>query len=198
MPDHVPQTTIVRIAVVAVFAALALATNYALIGIPNVKIMDALVFLAAFLFGLKVGAAVGASTWAVYGFINPQGSADLILLSFLITGECFYALAGAGLRKTTIAQDLLESERFQRGFSLVFGTVGLLATLAYDVLTNFASWLFLTTSPYDALIVGLITGAPFALVHEISNLVLFSTAAPAAIVAAKRFRLTQLTETSAS
>jgi len=197
MPDHVPQTTIVRIAVVAVFAALALATNYALIGIPNVKIMDALVFLAAFLFGLKVGLAVGASTWAVYGFINPQGSADLILLSFLITGECFYALAGTGLRKTTIARDLLD-KGFRKGFSLVFGTVGLLATLAYDVLTNFASWLFLTTSPYDALIVGLITGAPFALVHEVSNLVLFSTAAPAAIVAAKRFRLTQLTETSAS
>ena len=190
MPDHGPQTTVVRIAVVAVFAALALATNYALIGIPNVKIMDALVFLAAFLFGLKVGLAVGASTWAVYGFINPQGSADLILLSFLVTGECFYALAGAGLRKTTIARDLLENKGFQKGFSLVFGTVGLLATLAYDVLTNFASWLFLTTSLYDALIIGLVTGAPFALVHEISNLVLFSTAAPAAIIAAKRFRLT--------
>ena len=197
MPGHVPQTIIVRIAVVAVFAALALATNYALIGIPNVKIMDALVFLAAFLFGVKVGLAVGASTWAVYGFINPQGSADLILLSFLITGECFYALAGAGLRKTTIARDLLD-KGFRKGFSLVFGTVGLLATLAYDVLTNFASWLFLTTSLYDALVIGLVTGAPFALVHEISNLVLFSTAAPAAIIAAKRFRLTQLTETSAS
>ena len=195
MPDQVPQTIIVRIAVVAVFAALALATNYALIGISNVKIMDALVFLAAFLFGLKVGLAVGASTWAVYGLINPQGSADLILLSFLVTGECFYALAGTGLRKTTIARDLLD-KGFRKGFSLVFGTVGLLATLSYDVLTNVASWLFLTTSPYDALIVGLITGAPFALVHEISNLVLFSTAAPAAIVAAKRFRLTQLTETS--
>src|SRR3972149_6267780 len=166
MPDHVPQTTIVRIAVVAVFAALALATNYALIGIPNVKIMDALVFLAAFLFGLKVGVAVGASTWAVYGFINPQGSADLILLSFLITGECFYALAGAGLRKTAIARDLLENKSFQKGFSLVFGTVGLL------------------------------TGAPSALAHKISTLVLFPTAAPAAIIAAKRFRLTQLTETS--
>ena len=196
MPDQVPQTIIVRIAVVAVFAALALATNYALIGISNVKIMDALVFLAAFLFGLKVGLAVGASTWAVYGLINPQGSADLILLSFLVTGECFYALAGAGLRRTTIARDLLENKGFRKGFSLVFGTVGLLATLAYDVLTNFASWLFRTTSLYDALIIGLVTGAPFALVHEISNLVLFSTAAPAAIIAAKRFRLTQLTETS--
>jgi hypothetical protein len=79
---------------------------------------------------------------------------------------------------------------------LVFGTVGLLATLAYDVLTNFASWLFLTTSPYDALIIGLVTGAPFALVHEISNLVLFSTAIPAAIIAARRVNWITLTEKS--
>lgn len=193
MPGRPQPSPIIKIAIVAVFAALALATNYALIGIPNVKVMDALVFLAAFLFGLKVGAAVGASTWVVYGFINPQGSADLILLSFLITGECIYALAGAGLRKTTITQDLLD---FPKRLSLVFGTVGLLATLAYDILTNFASWLFLTTSPYDALVIGLITGAPFAIVHEISNLVLFSTAAPAAIIAAKRFSWIQLTETN--
>lgn len=196
MPERPQSSPVFKIAIVAVFAALALATNYALIGIPNVKLMDALVFLAAFLFGLKVGAAVGGSTWIVYGFINPQGSADLILLSFLITGECFYALAAAGLRKTTIIQDFLESGRLSGKFSLVFGTVGLLATLAYDVLTNIASWLFLTTSFYDAVVFGLITGAPFSLIHEVSNLILFATATPAAIIAAKRLSWTNLTETS--
>ncbi len=190
-----PPSIITNISTIAVFASLALATNYALIGIPNVKLMDALVFLAAFLFGLRIGVGVAGSTWVVYGFINPQGSADLILLSFLIVGECFYALAGAGLRKTSIAQDLLEFGRFSGRFSLVFGTVGLLATFAYDVLTNFASWLFRTTSLYDSLIIGLITGAPFALLHEISNLILFATATPAAIIAAKRFSRTNLAET---
>ncbi len=183
--QRAPSST-VKIAIVAVFASLALATNYALIGIPNVKLMDALVFLAAFLFGLKVGVGVGASTWLVYGFINPQGSADLILMSFLITGECFYALAGAGLRKTEVAQDLLGGEGFTGKFSLLFGTVGLLSTLAYDILTNFASWLFRTSSLYDSLILGNIIGAPFSLLHEASNLVLFATAAPAAVIAAKR------------
>jgi len=40
---------------IAVFTALSLGTNYVMIDIPNVKLMDALIFIAAFLFGLEVG-----------------------------------------------------------------------------------------------------------------------------------------------
>jgi len=178
-----PATTI---AIVATFSALSLGTNYALIGIPNVKLMDALVFLSAFIFGLRVGIAVATSTWAVYGFVNPNGTADLILLSFLVVGESFYAIAGAGLRRTNLGQDLLVDKSPYARFSIVFGTLGLLATFAYDVLTNFASWLFKTNSLYDSLVIGLITGAPFALLHEVSNLVFFATTAPAAIIATRR------------
>ena len=180
------QPAVVRISIVAVFASLALATNYALIGVPNVKLMDALVFVSAFLFGLTVGIGVAGSTWLVYGFINPHGSADLVLLAFLIAGESFYAFAGAVVRKTAIAQDLLGRRGPYARFSLVFGTVGLLATVAYDVLTNFASWLFRASSLYESLVIGLITGAPFALLHEVSNLIVFATAVPAGIIAAKR------------
>lgn len=157
--------------------------------------MDALVFLAAFLYGLRIGVGVAGSTWLVYGFINPNGTDDLILLFFLIIGECFYAIAGGLLRRTTITRELLAEKGPFARTSLLFGTVGMLATLAYDVLTNFASWLFRTTSLYDSLIFGLITGAPFALVHEVSNLLLFATATPAAILAARRFNRILVPET---
>ncbi len=175
-----------KVALVAVFAGLSLGTNYALIGLPNVKIMDALVFVAAFVFGLRIGVGVAVSTWTIYGFVNPYGQDDLILLSFLITGECFYALAGALLRKTSVAKELVEDNHPYGRFSVLFGAAGVLSTLAYDVLTNFASWLFRTSSLYNSLVIGLITGAPFAFIHEISNLVFFATAAPAAILAIKR------------
>jgi len=191
-----------------------------MIGIVNVKLMDTLVFLAAFLFGLRIGVGVAVVSWGVYGFINPYGADDLILLSFLVAGECFYAITGFALRRTSLERELPVEKKYPtrtamvpaplrtlrariairltsfRGFvtrlisygrlSLLFGTAGLLSTLAYDVLTNFASWLFKTPSLYSALVIGLVTGAPFALVHEVSNLFFFATIAPATIIASRR------------
>src|SRR5437016_12731664 len=91
-----------KVMITAVFTALALATNYALIGIPNVKIMDTLVFIAALFFGLRLGIGVAASVWLVYGFVNPNGVDPFLMLSFLMVGECFYALDGVGLMKILV------------------------------------------------------------------------------------------------
>jgi uncharacterized membrane protein len=196
-----------------------------MIDIPNVKLMDAFVFIAAFLFGLQVGIGTAISIWAVYGFINPYGQDDLALLFFLMAGECLYAISGALLSRTSVARELIakrnQTKRIDqqrigtsasRGtwnllriktrarklfnnagtygrMSLLFGLVGFQATFAYDVLTNFGSWIFKTSSLYQALIIGLITGVPFALLHEASNLVFFATVVPPAIAAAKRVRV---------
>ena len=211
-----------RTALIPVFTALSLATNYAMIDIPNVKLMDAFVFIAAFLFGLEVGLGTAISIWAVYGFINPYGQDDLTLLLFLMTGECLYAIAGTLLSRTSVAQelmakqiqaqtinkqsvkygmhpetgrlsriknragDLLNNARRYGRMSLLFGLIGFQATFAYDALTNFGSWVFKTSSLYQALIIGMITGVPFAILHEASNLVFFATVVPPAIAAAKR------------
>jgi uncharacterized membrane protein len=196
-----------------------------MIDIPNVKLMDAFVFIAAFLFGLKVGLGTAISTWAVYGFINPYGQDDATLLLFLMAGECLYAIAGALLSRTSVARELmarqlqtmsiykqpigfgvgsdlqvlsriktrarnlLNNARSYGRTSLLFGLIGFQATFAYDVLTNFGSWVFKTSSLYQALIIGMITGVPFAILHEGSNLVFFATVVPPAIAAAKRVGL---------
>jgi hypothetical protein len=193
-----------------------------MIDIPNVKLMDAFVFIAAFLFGLGVGLGTAISIWAVYGFINPYGQDDLTLLLFLMAGECLYAVSGALLSRTSVARELIAKRTqamridkqpivnpagpgtgillriktragklFNKAgtygrMSLLFGLIGFQATFAYDVLTNFGSWVFKTSSLYQALIIGMITGVPFALLHEASNLVFFATVVPPAIAAAKR------------
>ena len=175
-----------KAALIAVFTATSLGTNYAMIDIPNVKLMDAFVFIAAFLFGLEVGLGSAVSIWMVYGFVNPYGQADFITLAFLVLGECFYALSGGLLRRTSIAQDLLGQSRRNPRVSLLFGMIGLQATFAYDVLTNFGTWIFRAGSAYQALIIGMVTGAPFAILHEGSNVVFFATVVPLAIVASKR------------
>jgi len=195
--------------IVAIFTALSLATNYALIGFQNVKLMDTLVFIVAFLFGIRLGIGVAVSTWLVYGLVNPNGVDGPIILSFLILGECFYALGGAILSRTSVGQELSgvrptddssritgrtsvlrrlgrRIRRLNPTRSLVFALVGLQATFGYDLLTNFASWLFLTTSLYQAFIIGNIIGVPFSVAHEGSNTIFFATVAPAVIVAARR------------
>jgi len=179
----------VKVALIAVFTALSLGTNYVMIDIPNVKLMDALFFIAAFLFGLEVGLGSAISIWLIYGFINPYGQADPILLFFLMPGECFYAIAGAFLSRASAARDLVNNGRPYRRMGVLFGLVGFQATFAFDVLTNFGSWIFKTSSLYQALIIGLITGVPFAIIHEASNIVFFATVVPLAIIASKRMGL---------
>jgi hypothetical protein len=178
---------IVKTALISVFTAETLATNYAMIGLPNIKLMDALVFLAAFLFGLTVGLGIAISTWLVYGFINPYGQAGFPLILFLILGECFYAFGGTILRRTSTAKELLAEKHLTSDLSIaaIFGVAGLALTFGYDVLTNFATYMFLSNSLYQALLIGTITGAPFALAHELSNLFFFAFVSPAAILATR-------------
>jgi uncharacterized membrane protein len=178
-----------KVALIAVFTALSLATNYAMIDIPNVKLMDAFVFIAAFLFGLEVGLGSAVSIWMIYGFINPYGQADFTLLFFLVIGECFYAVAGALLRRISVAKDLLNKAQPYGRKNLLFGLIGFQATFAYDVLTNFGTWVFKTSSLYQALVIGMITGVPFAILHEASNLVFFATVVPLSIAASSRMGL---------
>src|SRR5207245_7261537 len=126
-----------------VFTALALATNYALIGIPNVKIMDTLVFVAAFFFGLRLGIGVAASIWLVYGFVNPNGVDSFLMLSFLMVGECFYALAGVALKKSFVARDFVKGTKEYQRLSIVLGLVMLLASVVYFVLLDLLRWHFI-------------------------------------------------------
>jgi hypothetical protein len=178
------STPIMKAALIAVFTALSLGTNYAMIDIPNVKVMDALIFLAAFLFGLQVGVVSAVTTRLIYGFFNPYGQATSIL-PFLCLGECFYAVAGVLLARTAAAREVLSQTRPYKGMSLLFGLVGLQATFAFDVLTNFGTYLFTTNSAYNALIIGMITGAPLGILHEATNLAFFALVVPPAIMAVK-------------
>lgn len=181
-----------KIGLIAVLTALSLATNYAIIGIPNVKLMDSLVFIGAFLFGLEVGLGSAVSIWSVYGFINPWGQDSIPLLFFLVIGECFYAFAGKLAGRASSVQRLLSDPTFGSRLKTIFlfGLIGFLPTFAYDVLTNFGSWVFRTSTLYQALTIGMITGVPFAILHEGSNLFFFGLVVPLTIIASRRTGLT--------
>jgi hypothetical protein len=189
---------LLKSSLVAVFSALSLATNYAMISIVNVKLMDVLVFISAFLFGVEVGIGTAIVTWGIYGFVNPYGQDGFPLIAFLMAGECFYAIAAGILRRTSLGHQLREvssgslssisADRSKGSYLrsvVLFGVVGFLATFAYDLITNFATYLFVETSVYQAFVIGTITGVPFSVLHELSNLVFFALVAPGVIVAAR-------------
>ncbi|MBO0888412.1 hypothetical protein J2P12_04855, partial [Candidatus Bathyarchaeota archaeon] len=110
-----------------------MATNYAMIDLWNIKLMDAFIFIAAFLFGVEVGLGSAVLTWVVYGFVNPYGQDNLVLLSFLITGESFFALAGALLSRTSLVRDLVRNTHRFRRACLILGIVGFQVTFGYDL-----------------------------------------------------------------
>ena len=65
----------VKIALLVVMAAVAIASNYLLIGVVNVKFMDLIVFSCGYVLGTNFGGVLGVLIWLVYGSLNPYGFA---------------------------------------------------------------------------------------------------------------------------
>ncbi len=148
-----------RIAVLSLLVALALATNYMLFPFWNVKLMDFLIFTAGFLLGPIYGAAAGVLVWLVYGTLNPLGF-NLFVLAVVAPLETLYGIGGGLLRKWGISPTKA-------------AMIGLVATFTYDFVTNGLTGIIF----YKDFLLGLKVGAPFALVHEMANAVIFATLA---------------------
>src|SRR5271169_166083 len=89
-----------KVAAISMFTALAVVTDYAMLPLANVKLMDSIVFVAALTFGLEVGVSVGALSWLVYGEVNPLGPDGGLLLLILIGSETIYAGFGYLVRRS--------------------------------------------------------------------------------------------------
>ncbi len=150
-----------KVSTLALLVALALATNYLMFPLWNVKLMDFLVFTAGYLLGPLYGALAGILVWLVYGTLNPLGF-NLFVLLMVAPLETLYGIAGGLMRKWKLSVWMAS-------------TLGFIATAAYDVVTNGVTGLLFYGGSF---LLGLQVGAPFAIVHEISNLLIFSTLIP--------------------
>ena len=149
-----------KVAAISMFTALAVATDYAMLPLANVKLMDSIVFVSALAFGLEVGE------------INPLGPDGGVLLLVLVGSETIYAFLGCLVRRS-LDQD-------QVGFptrSLLWGSLGLIGAFVYDLITNVAPGLLAGMSPGQAVFL-LVPGAPFMVAHEVSDFVFFAIVAP--------------------
>jgi lysylphosphatidylglycerol synthetase-like protein (DUF2156 family) len=154
----------VKVAIIAVFCAVSIGTDYALFSLWNIKLMDFIVFIGGFCFGPVVGVSIGVISWTVYGTLNPQGFVLPVLLATMFS-ETIYGIAGGLIRKGLTG---MKDEAWRA--SVFFASVGVLLTLIYDVITNVVFGLTAGWNVIFAVVVGFI---PFGLVHEISNMVFF-------------------------
>lgn len=161
-------TTMLRsqsVAVVIVFTSLIVGSDYALAGLANVKLLDSLVFLAAYLFGFRVGASVGILSESIWAYATPWGSPGYIA-PFLILGEVIYAVAGS-----TASRIWPTEPGIQSGSSIALGGLLAICAFVWDLETEFGTvligfWPSVTLANYVGTV---LFGLPFTLSHELSD-----------------------------
>jgi hypothetical protein len=161
-----------EVAVVSLFTALATTTDYAMLPLANVKLMDTIVFASGLVFGLNVGVSVGALTWLVYGSVNPLGSAGGPLLLVLVVSETVFAVLGSLARRFLRFSDASQPAR-----SLFWGCLGLIGAFVYDLATIITPTM-LTGVSFGVALASLAPAVPFMLAHEISDFVFFAAVGP--------------------
>jgi hypothetical protein len=172
-----------KVALAATFTALVVGSDFALAGIPNVKLMDTLVFLAAYLFGFRVGASVGVLSELAWSFVSPWGSAGPIA-PFLILGEVMFAVAGYSAARFWSGGPV-----FRSGENFVFGGLLALCAFIWDVETQFGTALIAYWPSVTAANVGgtILFGVPFMLSHEVSDFLFGMLFIPIVIILIPRF-----------
>ncbi len=166
------------VAVVATFTALIIGSDFVLSGpeFSNIKLLDTLVFVAAYVFGFRVGASVGILSETIWSFASPIGMAGA-LTPFLVAGEMLFALAGWGA-----------SRAWGRGLKLVspyplfVGALLAICAFTWDFETNAATalisyWPDLTLQKLLVTAFGPLT-LVFSLAHEGSDFALGAVLAP--------------------
>jgi hypothetical protein len=168
------------VAVVATFTALIVGSDFALTPFSNVKLLDTIVFVSAYVFGFRIGALVGILSETIWSFASPIGTAGAIT-PFLVGGEVLFAMAGwAAARAWGRKFELLSP------YPVFIGAALMICAFFWDLETNFATAL-LFYWPAPTLTQVLTTSfnfltIPFILAHEMSDFAFGIALAPAFIL----------------
>ncbi|MBS7632740.1 ECF transporter S component [Candidatus Bathyarchaeota archaeon] len=158
-----------KIAAVSALTALSIGSNYAMISLHNVKLMDLIVFVGGFCFGPVAGALIGVFSWVIYGSLNPRGFLLPIWLATMFS-EPIYGVVGGLVRRGVDPQEFKAFKQQQVNTSIFFGVVGLFLTFIYDLITNIVFGLVNNMSVLFAVIFGFAT---LGLIHMASNAFFF-------------------------
>jgi len=162
------------------FAGVAAAAGYMLMFIPNIEAVTLVLFVAGYKLGIKRGILAAIIAAFLYFGLNPQGGLFPPLLTAQIIGVSAAPVLGALFR-------LLKSLVLRL---LSLPILAIIATVWYDLLTNLAYPLSIGLN-YKGILITLSAGIPFSLVHNISNVIIFSVFIPPflLLINANRFQI---------
>lgn len=145
-----------QVALGGILAALAVALNHALALVPNVELTSLTIFLAGWILGPPMGAAVGAASALAFSLTNPLGRPSVLMLGAQLVGyACWGGVGGLA--------------RGRAPGPVVMGAIGLLGTLGFQLLMQYPIAVAMGTSLKAAMVMG----APFVAAHMASNTVVF-------------------------
>ena len=170
------------VAVVAVFTAAVIGSDFALAGFVNFKLMDTMVFLVAFVFGFKPGAAVAVLSETIWSVASPWGQAGGIA-PFLIAGELLFAVAGWGASRVWGAE-----KRAASPTGVFIGATLAICAFVWDFETNAATGLLAGATSFGTLMGYEALGLPFMISHELGDFALGAIFAPLTIMIMSRYR----------
>ncbi len=170
------------VAIVAVFTSMIIGSDFALAGIANFKLMDTFVFIVAYAFGFKPGAAVAVLSETVWSVVSPWGQAGE-LAPFLIGGELLFAFAGWAASKVWGAERKAVSPT-----AIFIGATLTICAFLWDLETNAAVGLLGGAKSLAAYLGYEAMGVPFMIPHELGDFALGMLFAPVAILMVSRFR----------
>jgi len=157
-----------RTAAAGLFAALALALNFPLLGVPNVELISFCLFVSGMYLGYWGGFVTPLIAGFIFVFFNPNGPSTMILIAIAqIIGFILFGLAGAIFGKNIIRNK-------NRIVGITFcAAIGVVFTFIYDVLTNAA--VAITFGPFWTT---MLSGVAFSLWHMMTNGLIFGFAEP--------------------
>jgi hypothetical protein len=153
------------VAIAGVWVALTVGLSYLFAFVPNVEVILLMCFLGGRHLGIKWGVMVAFLSMLIFSVFNPFGMPILPALLAQLVGVVISAIVGSFSRR-------IASE----GHMIVWAGLGLALTLLYDIITNLSVY-FVFGSP-ETIWAFVIGGLIFAVVHEVSNTLIFGLVGP--------------------
>ena len=157
---------ILKLAISASLSSLGIVLSTVVVFVPNVEFVSVTIFLISILFGVYYGLLAAVSISVVYEFIITAiiGTAGLLVFFKLICYVSLAIIAGMG-RKTFLKLSSWELGVFGSFFAIFYD---LLTTIGYQVIV------IQINITLNYLLIVLVSGAVFTIIHVIGNFVLFS------------------------
>lgn len=168
--------TVQTIVLTALFIAISVVLGKALEMVPNVELISFSVWMSTYVLERKYSTVVGIFSFSLHSILSPYGVAPLpLLISQALGGGLIGFFGGWIVRsKKTSFSSALPYDR-----CLSYLAFGLVITLVYDVLTNLGGFVSFSENS-STLLIYLLAGLTFGLIHIVSNGIIFMVLTPLA------------------